>query len=191
MDANGWVLISILASFNRIKNLTSDLSIVVECLRMTPLLEVSPKGTHVRLRQQWPEWVLPNATTNEEVKKEFEEAEKNKTEQPEEKKEEDETKPETTTVTPEVAATPATEEKKTEEESEEVKVDEPVTEEIEEVAKPRSPSSDEVSIRSPTLKSQCEYSLSLLVALPVLPLLTRSSPYSISPESRFAESSPR
>lgn len=78
MDANGWVLISILASFNRIKNLTSDLAIVVECLRMTPLLEVSPKGTHVRLRQQWPEWVLPNATTNEDVKKEFEDAQKEK-----------------------------------------------------------------------------------------------------------------
>jgi hypothetical protein len=144
MDANGWVLISILASFNRIKNLTSDLSIVVECLRMTPLLEVSPKGTHVRLRQQWPEWVLPNAAVNEDVKKEFEEAEKEKeagksttTEQVE--KEED----------GEVA--PAVEAK-------EVKADEETNEATEESSKPSTPSADEVSIRSPTLKSQCEFS---------------------------------
>lgn len=142
MDANGWVLISILASFNRIKNLTSDLSIVVECLRMTPLLEVSPKGTHVRLRQQWPEWVLPNATVNEEVKKEFEEAEKEK----------EAAKANATELTEgkeEDQAVPAVESK-----NEDNKETAEVIAQTEETSKSTSLSADEVSIRSPTLKSQ-------------------------------------
>jgi hypothetical protein len=75
MDAQGWVAIDLIASFNRIKKLTSDVAVVVECMRMTPLLEVSPKGKFVRLAQTWPEWTLPNATKNEEVVKEIEEAE--------------------------------------------------------------------------------------------------------------------
>lgn len=74
MDTSGWIPISLIASFNRIKNLTNDIKIVVECMRMTPLLEVSPKDRFVRLAQTWPQWVLPNAQTNEDVKKDFEEA---------------------------------------------------------------------------------------------------------------------
>lgn len=73
MDTSGWIPISLIASFNRIKNLTNDIKIVVECMRMTPLLEVSPKDRFVRLAQTWPQWVLPNAQTNEDVKKDFEE----------------------------------------------------------------------------------------------------------------------
>lgn len=76
MDTSGWISISLIASFNRIKNLTNDISIVVECMRMTPLLEVSPKDRFVRLAQTWPQWVLPNAQTNDEVKHDFEEAAK-------------------------------------------------------------------------------------------------------------------
>jgi hypothetical protein len=108
---------------------------------MTPLLEVSPKGTHVRLRQAWPEWVLPNATVNEDVKNEFEEAEKNKSTSTEQ----DEKKDETAT---------AVDEKKPEEE-EEAKAEASTTESSEEIAKPVTPDSDSISIRSPTLKSQC------------------------------------
>ncbi|GAA6046657.1 hypothetical protein JCM3770_003100 [Rhodotorula araucariae] len=74
MDAAGWISVPLIASFNRIKNLTSDVSIVVECMRMTPVLEVSPQGRFVRLAQTWPEWVLPNAQKNDDVEKDFEEA---------------------------------------------------------------------------------------------------------------------
>ena len=74
MDAAGWISVPLIASFNRIKNLTSDLSIVVETMRMTPVLEVSPKGRFVRLAQTWPEWLLPNAQKNDDVEKDFEEA---------------------------------------------------------------------------------------------------------------------
>ncbi|ORY73061.1 hypothetical protein BCR35DRAFT_269055, partial [Leucosporidium creatinivorum] len=59
MDASGWIDISIIASFNRIKNLTTDQSIVRDTMCFTPLLEVI--DNYVRLRQHWPEWILPNA----------------------------------------------------------------------------------------------------------------------------------
>lgn len=59
MDAAGWIDISIIASFNRIKNLTTDQSIVRDTMCFTPLLEVV--DNYVRLRQHWPEWILPNA----------------------------------------------------------------------------------------------------------------------------------
>ncbi|KDE08165.1 hypothetical protein MVLG_01645 [Microbotryum lychnidis-dioicae p1A1 Lamole] len=59
MDAAGWIEITIIASFNRIKNLTSDRKIVRDTMILTPMLEVS--GEFVRLRQHWPEWVLPSA----------------------------------------------------------------------------------------------------------------------------------
>ncbi|GAA5863128.1 hypothetical protein JCM3774_001430 [Rhodotorula dairenensis] len=83
MDTAGWIPISLIASFNRIKNLTNDIKIVVECMRMTPLLEVSPRDRFVRLAQTWPQWVLPNAQTNEDVKKDFEEASKAKADEAE------------------------------------------------------------------------------------------------------------
>lgn len=88
MDANGWVAIDLIASFNRIKKLTSDIAVVVECMHMTPLLEVSPRGKFVRLAQTWPEWTLPNAVKNEEVEKEIEEEKRNPTKKPVAEKEE-------------------------------------------------------------------------------------------------------
>ncbi|GAA6061373.1 hypothetical protein JCM10212_005827 [Sporobolomyces blumeae] len=192
MDANGWVLISIIASFNRIKNLTSDIAIVVECLRMTPLLEVSPKGQHVRLRQAWPEWVLPNAVPNKDVEKEFEEAENEKKEKDAkkdegnavEKQDEEleegeirEDKAESTeTAQVEAAPTPAA--------SDDAAVEAKV---VEEGAK--SVSGDEVSLRSPTLKTQASppnhVSPKALPALPVLDTavasVTTTSPKASSP----------
>lgn len=59
MDDQGWIEISVIANFNRIKNLTSDHAIVRETMGLTPILEVF--GDYVRVRQNWPEWVLPNA----------------------------------------------------------------------------------------------------------------------------------
>lgn len=59
MDDQGWIEISVIANFNRIKNLTSDHAIVRETMGLTPILEVF--GDFVRVRAHWPEWVLPNA----------------------------------------------------------------------------------------------------------------------------------
>ncbi|KAK4048088.1 hypothetical protein OIV83_004958 [Microbotryomycetes sp. JL201] len=59
MDAEGWIEIAIIAAFNRIRNLTTDVAVVHETMMLTPLLEVV--DGFVRLRQHWPEWVLPSA----------------------------------------------------------------------------------------------------------------------------------
>jgi hypothetical protein len=59
MDEQGWIDISVIASFNRIKALTTDEALVRDTMSLTPILEVF--GQFVRLRQNWPEWVLPNA----------------------------------------------------------------------------------------------------------------------------------
>ncbi|KAM0791015.1 hypothetical protein ACM66B_004314 [Microbotryomycetes sp. NB124-2] len=59
MDAEGWIEIGIIAAFNRIQNLTTDVAVVHETMTLTPLLEVV--DGFVRLRQHWPEWVLPSA----------------------------------------------------------------------------------------------------------------------------------
>jgi len=142
---------------------------------MTPLLETSPKGTHVRLRQQWPEWVLPNAVANEEVKKEFEEAEKNKEanksdeveegEIVEDKKEETEKETKVEEPTKEVETAPTATETETKTPAEDV------------VEKSSSPDADAVSIRSPTLKSQCEFygSCSSLLFSEILMSLCKTS----------------
>jgi la-related protein 1 len=61
MDSQGYVSIPLVATFNRIKNLTTDLTLVREMLALSQLVEV--KGDKVRLAKQgWAQWVLPGAT---------------------------------------------------------------------------------------------------------------------------------
>lgn len=60
MDLEGWIDISMIASFNRIKSLTPDVAIVREVMEMSSLLEV--KGDKVRLGGgEAKRWVLPDA----------------------------------------------------------------------------------------------------------------------------------
>lgn len=59
MDDQGWIDISIISSFNRIKNLSTDINVVRDTMGLTPLLEMT--GQHVRLRGIWSEWLLPGA----------------------------------------------------------------------------------------------------------------------------------
>lgn len=60
MDDQGWLPIPLISSFNRIKNLSTDLSIISETMSLTPLLEMN--GQFVRLRGNWFDWLLPGAT---------------------------------------------------------------------------------------------------------------------------------
>lgn len=60
MDDAGWLPISLISSFNRIKNLSTDLSIISETMSLTPLLEMN--GNFVRLRGNWGDWLLPGAS---------------------------------------------------------------------------------------------------------------------------------
>lgn len=64
MDSLGFVSISVLASFNRVRALTSDPTLVRETLALSSLVEV--RGDRARLAHgDWKTWVLPGATLSE------------------------------------------------------------------------------------------------------------------------------
>ncbi|TCD64087.1 hypothetical protein EIP91_004559 [Steccherinum ochraceum] len=58
MDSRGWVSIPLIASFNRIQQLTVDLHLVKDVLSLSSLVEV--RGEFVRVRS-WQQYVLPTA----------------------------------------------------------------------------------------------------------------------------------
>ncbi|RDX54678.1 hypothetical protein OH76DRAFT_988632 [Lentinus brumalis] len=60
MDSRGWIPISLIASFNRVRALTTEIQLVVEVLMLSSLVEVEVKSAHVRMRQ-WQQYVLPTA----------------------------------------------------------------------------------------------------------------------------------
>ena len=63
MDSEGWIDISMIASFNRLKSLTPDVNMVKEVMGLSSLLEV--REDKVRLAgQESKRWVLPNAPTS-------------------------------------------------------------------------------------------------------------------------------
>lgn len=60
MDDQGWIPISLIASFNRVQKLTTDVNLVRDVLNLSSLTEV--KDEYVRMaREQWKQFVLPNA----------------------------------------------------------------------------------------------------------------------------------
>ncbi|OAX40827.1 hypothetical protein K503DRAFT_573865 [Rhizopogon vinicolor AM-OR11-026] len=60
MDDQGWIPISLIASFNRVKQLTTDDQVVRDVLNLSSLTEV--KGEYVRMAgEQWKQFVLPTA----------------------------------------------------------------------------------------------------------------------------------
>ena len=61
MDSRGWLPIHLIASFNRVKQLTQDPQLVREVLEISSLIEL--RGEYVRLSDgQWENFVLPGAT---------------------------------------------------------------------------------------------------------------------------------
>lgn len=66
MDTLGFVSIPLIATFNRVKSLTSDLAIVREMMDLSSIFEV--RGDKVRLSNRgWEQWTLPGAVKSEEV----------------------------------------------------------------------------------------------------------------------------
>ncbi|KAG1738136.1 uncharacterized protein EDB91DRAFT_466400 [Suillus paluster] len=60
MDDQGWIPISLIASFNRVRKLTTEELLVRDVLNLSSLTEV--KGEYVRMAtEQWKQFVLPNA----------------------------------------------------------------------------------------------------------------------------------
>lgn len=64
MDARGWIPISLLASFKRVRALTPIERVVVETLMLSRIVEVRnlQQGSYVRAaRGEWEPYVLPDA----------------------------------------------------------------------------------------------------------------------------------
>jgi hypothetical protein len=60
MDSEGWIAISLLANFNRVRTLSPDPALVHEVLMLSHHLEVH--NGRVRMRdEQWKQFVLPSA----------------------------------------------------------------------------------------------------------------------------------
>ena len=62
MDAEGFVAIQLLANFNRVKALATDINLINEALAESQLLEV--KGDKIRRREGWQTWILPAAAAS-------------------------------------------------------------------------------------------------------------------------------
>ncbi|CAL9130385.1 unnamed protein product [Musa acuminata var. zebrina] len=57
MDEKGWVPISLIAGFNRVRQLTTSVDFILDTLRLSTVVEV--QGDKVRKRNDWMNWVLP------------------------------------------------------------------------------------------------------------------------------------
>ena len=74
MDSKGWISIPLIASFNRIKHLTNDLTMVKNVLSLSSIVEV--KEEHVRLNnRQWSKYILPSAARSPYEEEDVEEEE--------------------------------------------------------------------------------------------------------------------
>ncbi|KAJ8762215.1 hypothetical protein K2173_007371 [Erythroxylum novogranatense] len=62
MDEQGWVPITLIADFNRVKRMTVDLQLILESLRTSTVLEV--EEDKVRRRNDWMKWI-PNQSTSD------------------------------------------------------------------------------------------------------------------------------
>ncbi|CAL1709066.1 unnamed protein product [Somion occarium] len=58
MDSRGWISISLIASFNRVKQLTADVQLVRDVLSLSSLVEV--RDNNVRIHE-WRRYILPTA----------------------------------------------------------------------------------------------------------------------------------
>ncbi|XP_064949668.1 la-related protein 1C-like isoform X1 [Musa acuminata AAA Group] len=57
MDDQGWVPISLIASFNRVKQLTRDMPHILDAVRGSTVVEV--QGEKIRKRGDWMKWMMP------------------------------------------------------------------------------------------------------------------------------------
>ncbi|CAO3637443.1 unnamed protein product [Mucor hiemalis] len=64
MDVDGYVPITLIAGFNRVKILTTDMNLIRASLELSQILEVKKEtGDVLRKREGWETWVLPAAGT--------------------------------------------------------------------------------------------------------------------------------
>ncbi|KAI3797008.1 hypothetical protein L1987_39697 [Smallanthus sonchifolius] len=58
MDEEGWVPLTLIAGFHRVKSLTIDMQMVLSSIRDSTIVEV--QGETVRQRNDWRKWVKPS-----------------------------------------------------------------------------------------------------------------------------------
>ncbi|SAM08807.1 hypothetical protein [Absidia glauca] len=63
MDSNGYVDLSFLANFNRVKGLSTDLALIHNAVSQSQVVEVTPENK-IRKREGWEMWVLPPRSDN-------------------------------------------------------------------------------------------------------------------------------
>ncbi|KAF3789662.1 La-related protein 1C [Nymphaea thermarum] len=61
MDRQGWVSVSVVANFNRVKQLTNSIPFILDSLRGSSVVEV--QGDKIRRRNDWGTWLLPDVTS--------------------------------------------------------------------------------------------------------------------------------
>ncbi|CEL63325.1 putative HTH La-type RNA-binding protein C1527,03 OS=Schizosaccharomyces pombe (strain 972 / ATCC 24843) GN=SPAC1527.03 PE=1 SV=1 [Rhizoctonia solani AG-1 IB] len=62
MDTQGWIPISTIASFNRLRKLTTDLALIRETMQMSSIVEISVDGEKARMSHGgWTQFVLPES----------------------------------------------------------------------------------------------------------------------------------
>ncbi|KAG0142646.1 hypothetical protein CROQUDRAFT_662289 [Cronartium quercuum f. sp. fusiforme G11] len=59
MEQEGWVKISTISSFNRIKSLSTDLEQIRDVMALSAFLEVDRERMMVRKKSDWADWLLP------------------------------------------------------------------------------------------------------------------------------------
>ncbi|KAK4469698.1 hypothetical protein MN116_006616 [Schistosoma mekongi] len=59
MDADGWVDVNVIAKFNRVASLCTDLNDILEAIRVSPLLDVDVSKARVRCKNNPSIWALP------------------------------------------------------------------------------------------------------------------------------------
>uniref|UniRef100_A0A6U9QN93 HTH La-type RNA-binding domain-containing protein n=2 Tax=Picocystis salinarum TaxID=88271 RepID=A0A6U9QN93_9CHLO len=64
MDSNGWIPVSVIASFNRVMMLSSDTELIAEALQDSSIIELSPGSDMLRKRGDWSSWILPTAVAS-------------------------------------------------------------------------------------------------------------------------------
>lgn len=62
MDGQGWVPISLVATFRLVRVLTSDVNFILSALRNSSVVEVKPDK--IRRRGDWSKWLLPDGVNN-------------------------------------------------------------------------------------------------------------------------------
>jgi len=74
MDSEGYVFVTVIAKFNRVAQLTSDLELVAEAIKTSPVLELEESAgasptrlARVRVKGEWKEWVLQDNETGSPV----------------------------------------------------------------------------------------------------------------------------